>query len=178
MTAAGKAYGDALYQLAAEENLQQPIAEQLGAVQQIFAENPAYAKLLDMPSVAKAERTKAIDEAFNGQVEPYLLNFLKILCEKGAVHILPECAAQYTARYNEERGIVVATAMTAVPLTNAQHAALQQKLATITGKTIELHNRVSADCLGGVRLEMEGVQLDGTVQNRLNELRRRLSSTV
>lgn len=178
MTAAGKTYGDALYVLAAEENLQQAISGQLGEVLQIFAENPSYTKLLDLPNITKQARTKALDEAFGGQLQPYLLNFLKILCEKGAVHILPECAAQYTARYNADRGIVVATAITAVPLTDAQHAALQQKLASITNKTITLHNRVSADCLGGVRLEMTGVQLDGTVQNRLEELRRRLSTTV
>lgn len=178
MTALGKMYGNALYDLAAEESLQHTIKGQLDAVVPLFEANPGYTKLLSLPSVPKAQRCSALDEAFRGQIEPYLLNFLKILCEKGAIRSLAQCSAQFTARYNDENGILVATAITAVPMSEEQTVALQQKLAAITGKTIALGHKVDSGCLGGIRLEVDGVQLDGTVQNRLNELRRRLSATV
>ena len=68
--------------------------------------------------------------------------------------------------------------MSAVPLTGRQAEALRAKLAALTGKTIALSSRVDPACLGGVRLEVGGTQLDGTVQNRLDALRRRLAATV
>lgn len=178
MTAAGKMYGGALYELAAEDGLDEAILGQLAEVLALLRENPAYMKLLALPSVPKTERCAALDEAFGGRVQPYLLNFLKILCEKGEIRALPDCHKEYRARYNEARGILEVAAVTAVPLTEGQASALRQKLAAVTGKTILLANRVDPACLGGVRLDLGGTQLDGTVQNRLDELRRRLAATV
>ena len=178
MTAAGAEYGGALYELAAEEGLEEVVLQQLCEVRRLLAENPAYEKLLAMPSVPKAERCAALDEAFGGQVEVYLLNFLKLLCEKGAIRTLPDCLAEYRARYNEAHGILEATAVTAVPMSAGQADALKKKLESITGKTIAMTARVEPGCLGGVRLEVEGTQLDGTVKNRLDEMRRLLAATL
>ena len=178
MTAAGAEYGGALYELAVEEGLEQTILEQLDQVCRLLAENPAYVKLLAMPSVPKAERCAALDEAFGGQAEPYLLNFLKLLCEKGEIRSLPDCRKEYRARYNQAHGILEATAVTAVPMSAGQADALKKKLESITGKTIALTARVEPGCLGGVRLEVECTQLDGTVKNRLDEMRRLLAATL
>ena len=68
--------------------------------------------------------------------------------------------------------------MTAVPMNKTLTAKLQDRLAAVTGKRIELSCRVDPACLGGVRLEMDGLQLDGTVQLRLETLRRQLTETV
>ena len=46
-----------------------------------------------------------------------------------------------------------------------------KKMEQMTGKTVYLTNRVEEDCLGGVRLDLDGRQLDGTVQARLARLR-------
>ena len=49
-------------------------------------------------------------------------------------------------------------------------AALKAKLEATLGKTVELSCRVDPACMGGVRLELPGRQLDGTVKNRLDGL--------
>ena len=139
---------------------------------------PDYIKLLALPSVPRAKRCQAIEEVFGGKIHPYLLNFLKLLCEKGEIRELKACVEQYRICYNQSHGILEATAITAVPMTDQQAKLLTEKLARITGKTISLDRRVDPGCVGGVRLEMDGVQLDGTVQNRLDELRRLLQTTV
>jgi len=69
-------------------------------------------------------------------------------------------------------------AVTAVPLTEAQHGRLAEKLAKLTGKTVELTNRVDPSVLGGVRLDYDGKRVDGTVQSRLDSIRDLLKNTV
>lgn len=178
MSKIGKVYGDALYELAAEEQLEEAILEQMTQVKDLLLQNPDYQKLLDLASVPKAQRCALLDEALRGSVEPYLLNFLKILVEKGAVGSLPDCLKEYRKRYNTAHGIIEAVAVAAVALSEQQEAALQAKLEAMTGKTVRLTTKVDATCLGGIRLEMEGTELDGTVQARLNSLRRALAATV
>ena len=174
MTAAEKEYGGALFSLAAEEGLLDEILEGLEAVQKAFDENPGYLRLVENPAVKKDERLGLLDEALRGGVHPYVLNFVKILCERGMLASLPGCCAEYCDSLYEARGILPVTAWTAAPLSEAQRKALTDKLAKTTGKTILLTCRVDAALLGGVRLTYAGRELDGTVQGRLAKLREAL----
>ena len=178
MTETAKMYGGSLYDLAAEEGLETRILGELDEVQKLLKQNPDYLRLLSTPSIPKKERCALLDEAFRGQVHLYVLNFLKILCEKGTLRELSGCARAYRIRYNQAHGILEATAISAVPLTEQQRAALHAKLESLTGKTIDLKTKVDAKVLGGIRLDIEGTELDGTVQNRLAALRRDIASVT
>ena len=68
--------------------------------------------------------------------------------------------------------------LTAVALTDAQNEKLCAKLGSITGKTIDLINRVDPSCIGGVRLDYDGKRLDDTVSHRLDAVRGLLKNTV
>ena len=92
MTKTARVYGGSLYDLAAEEKLDGQIMEQMIAVRQIFRENPGYLKLLGEPAIPENERLKMIEEAFGGQAERYLVNFLKLLCERKILRSLPDAA--------------------------------------------------------------------------------------
>lgn len=178
MTETAKMYGGSLYDLAAEEGLETRILGELDEVQQLLKQNPDYLRLLSTPSIPKKERCGLLDEALRGQVHLYVLNFLKILCEKGTLRELSGCARAYRIRYNQAHGILEATAVSAVPLTEQQRAALHANLESLTGKTIDLKTKVDAKVLGGIRLDIEGTELDGTVQNRLASLRRDIAAVT
>ena len=174
MTEIARMYGGSLYDLAAEEGLDTRILGELDEVVKLLKENPDYLHLLSIPSIPKKERCGLLDEALRGQVHLYVLNFLKILCEKGTLRELPGCARAYRIRYNAAHGILEATATSAIAMTAEQTAKLRQKLEAVTGKTIALTTKVDPAVLGGIRLDIEGTELDGTVQNRLASLRRNI----
>ena len=178
MTEIAKMYGGSLYDLAAEEGLEPRILGELDEAAAIFKGDPAYLHLLSIPSIPKKERCALLDEAFRGQIHPYLLNFLKILCEKGTLRELPGCARAYRIRYNAAHGILEATAISAVALTREQTARLQEKLEAVTGKQIDLKTKVDPAVLGGIRLDIEGTELDGTVQNRLASLKHNIAAAT
>ena len=178
MTETARMYGGSLYDLAAEEGLETRILGELEQAAQLLKANPDYLRLLSTPSIPKKERCGLLDEALRGQVHLYVLNFLKILCEKGTLRELSGCACAYRLRYNQAHGILEATATSAVPMTAQQTQALHAKLEKLTGKTIDLKTKVDPGVLGGIRLDMEGTELDGTVQNRLAALRRDIASVT
>ena len=178
MTETARMYGGSLYDLAAEEGLEDRILEDLDGAAAIFKDDPEYLHLLSIPSIPKKERCALLDEALRGQVHLYVLNFLKILCEKGTLRELPGCARAYRIRYNAAHGILEATAITAIAMTAAQTEQLRQKLETITGKKIDLATKIDPSVLGGIRLDIEGTELDGTVQNRLATLRRNIAAAT
>lgn len=164
-------YAQALYDLAAEENLTDILREQMVCVGEIFRENPEYLRLLSAPNVPKAERCGLLEESFGGKVHAYVLNFLKILTEKGYIRRFEECCKAFLELYDVHHGILPVQAVTATALTAQQEARLVEKLQKITGKTIRLTCKVDPKCLGGVRLFYDGKQVDGTVEGRLKAVR-------
>lgn len=178
MTQAANTYGQALYDLAKEEGLSKPILEELCVLKEVFAQNPQYTKLLSAPDIPKQERCGILDEAFRGKVNPYVLNFLKILTEKGYVRQFPDCCDAYRGFYNEDNGILVVKAVSAIVLSEEQKKKLKAKLEATTGKIIDLQCSIDPAALGGLRLSYDGKQVDGTVKNRMDAIGKLLKNTV
>ena len=171
-------YAQALYDLAKDEGLGKTILEELSVLKNVFSENPQYSKLLSTPDLPKQERCGILDEAFRGKVNPYVLNFMKILTEKGYIRQFPQCCDAYRGFYNDDNGILVVKAVSAVALSPAQMEKLTAKLEATTGKTIDLQCSIDAAQLGGLRLSYDGMQVDGTVKNRLDSIGKLLKNTV
>jgi F-type H+-transporting ATPase subunit delta len=75
----------------------------------------------------------------------------------------------------ERRQQLVANVVAALPLTEAQRARLATVLQRQYGRPIRLNIDVDPDVVGGVRVEVGGEVVDGTVSARLDEARRRLA---
>jgi len=178
MTRIASVYAQALYDLARDEGLSKDILHELDVLRAAFIENAAFPRLLATPNLSKEERCRIIDDSFRGRIQPYVLNFMKILTEKGYIRHFTDCCSAYRELYNADNGILPVKAVTAVPLTDEQSNRLSSKLADMTGKTIELNNVIDPNCLGGVRLDYDGMRVDDTIMNRLDAVRRLLKNTT
>ena len=176
MSGAAGVYGQGLYTLAKEESLEEAILQELSVLKAAFAEAPEFLKLLSSSNIAKEERLEIIDSSFRGKVQPYVLNFLKLLTEKGYIAHFDQCCKAYRDQYNQDKGILQVRAVSAIALTEAQKETLTQKLAAITGKEIDLVCKEDKSVLGGVRLNYSGMQVDGTVQSRLQAMEKALKN--
>ena len=177
MTETAKMYGGSLYDLAAEEGLETRILGELDEVQKLLKQNPDYLRLLSTPSIPKKERCALLDKAFEG-AHPYLVNFLKLLCGEDLLGELPGCLRAYQDRYNVDHNILEVTAVSAIALTAPSREKLLAKLQKMTGKNIVLTETVDPAVLGGLRLDMDGTRLDGTVQRHLERLRTEIDGAV
>lgn len=126
MTGVGNVYGEALYLLAKEEDRSKTILEQLKVLDESFSQEPDFLRLLSSPNLPKAERCKILDDSFRGKIDPYLLNFMKILTEKGYIRHFSDCRKGYTLHYNQDNGILSVTAVTALPFLS-----MRRKLVTL-----------------------------------------------
>lgn len=178
MSQAGNVYGQALYGLAKDENLSGRILQELTVLERSFQEEPQFLRLLSAPNVTVEERCRILDECFRDKVQIYVLNFLKILTEKGIAKSFSDCVRAYQDQYNQDHNILPVTAVTAVSLSEDQVKRLTDKLSAITGKTAQITNRVDPACLGGVRLDYDGKRVDGSVASRLETVRNMLKNTV
>ena len=172
MTELAREYGNGLYSLAMEEQQETEWLEQLKLLKQCFREQYDFIRLLGNMSLPKDERIAVLDAALKGQIHAYLLNFLKLLCERGILTEFESCEAVYRDNYNHAHQILEATVTTGAPLTKRQRDQLVEKLKSMTGKSISLQEKVDPSVLGGVVLEMDGKRYDNSVAHRLADMKR------
>ena len=178
MTERAVIYGGSLYELAVEEGRAGQILEELTEVFKLFRENPDYLTLLLEPSIKKEKRLELIEEAFGSSCDRYLVNFLKLLCERSLLREFEGCRETFVKRYNRDNNISEAVVTSAVALSAEQLEALREKLEKSTGKKIGLTPKVDASILAGLKVEIDGKQYDGTVSTRLESIHRKLSETI
>ena len=171
MTEFGREYGDGLYALCVEERITDEVLGQLAGLKKLFRENPDFVRLLSNMSLPKSERTQIADNTLKNQVHPYVLNFIKLLVERGAVFEFGDCESAFRDSYQADHRISEAHVTTARPLNDEQRRKLIGKLRRMTGREIQLRETTDPSVLGGVLLEMDGRRYDNTIRHRLGDIR-------
>ena len=171
MTEMSKEYGMALYKLAKENKVEKSYAEALKTVLEVFLANPEYMELLATPSISKEDRVAVIESAFGNAVPEYITSFLKILCERGRIRQLAECVEVFNALLEEDMKISVARVVSSVPLTLEEKKRLKARLEKMSGRKVSLECSVDKSLLGGLVVEMDGKVINGSLRQRLDEMK-------
>ena len=175
MTELSREYGDGLYALCAEEKIEAEVLDELKTLKGIFKEQPDFIRLLSNMSLPKAERLSILDSTLRGEVHPYVLNFLKILLERSALHELDGCEQAFRENFNRDHSVLEARVTTSTALDNTQREQLLEKLRKMTGKTVVLSEQIDPAVMGGAILEMDGKRYDNTVRHRLEAIHRSMT---
>ena len=174
MTRFATEYGGALFELACEEQISDRIMAELKQVVAIFDQDAEYLRLLNARSLEPAVRKQLLEEAF-ADAHPYLLNFMKLLIDRGAMDYFPERAAAYRARYNDMMGICRGAGRQRGPAhAGADRRASRAPCRDFRQKCRAAFARRAGACIGGVCVDLLGRRYDNTVRTRLQQLRRNL----
>ena len=74
------------------------------------------------------------------------------------------------------KGIVEAHVVTAIAMSDADKKKLSDKLKSQLGKEVLLNERVDTSVVGGLKLHVDGYEIDNTIAGKLRALRNALLS--
>ena len=170
-----KTYGEALFELAMEENKAQEWLEEIRAVQAVLAENPDFDKLMKHPAIPKQEKVQVMENVFKGRVSDELTGFLEIVITKERYTELQAIFTYFIDKVKEVQKIGVAYVTTAVELTDAQKASVRSKLLdTTVYETMEMYYSVDPSLIGGMVIRVNDRVVDSSIRTKLNDLTKRL----
>ena len=164
-------YAKALFMLAAETGKGREYKEALDAVSDVFNDNPLYPEFLTNFAIPLDERRNALETAFSDAIPRDVLSFLKLLCEKKHIEEFSECAAQYSAMYNEMDRILNARVTSAVELNDDEKVSLKEKLEKMSGHKVVIEYTVDKSIIGGIIVEMDGKIMDSSLKKHLRDVK-------
>ena len=160
-----KTYGDALFALAVEEHMVDPLYEEAQAVAQILREN----------TELKEEKVRLIEDIFKGRIGDELVGLLRMLVQKGHYKETDQVFTYFIDRVKEYKKIGTAYVTSAMELTPQQKQAVEQKLLDTTKYVqFEIHYTTDPALIGGMVIRIRDRVVDGSVRTRLEHLTRDL----
>lgn len=164
-------YGAALYALASETNQVELINEELQQLKAVCDATPQLLAALDAPELKPAVKQSLID-VLKKDASKTVANLVQMLFDYGRIAALPAVADDFDQQAQAAAGIVNGTIVSAVPLTQQQEAQLSTAIATkLSAKEAHLTSVVDPSVIGGVRVEAANRIIDGTVKNRIAQIR-------
>jgi F-type H+-transporting ATPase subunit delta len=164
-------YASALFDLAAEQGTVTAVESDLAKLSDALAESSDLRAATTNPELSR----KAQGAAMAGVVKLLGLseltgNFLGVLAANRRLAELPAIIRAFRAIAAVQRGEVSAEVTSAHALTDAQLAALKDKLTAREGRTVKLETSVDPDLLGGLVVTIGSKRIDGSIRTRLNSL--------
>ena len=170
MTAVSKEYASALFELSLELEKADTVRQAVDIVTAAFKDDPEYIDFLACYAIPVKERTAAVGDAFAG-LDKTVLSFIQLLIEQGHIGDFSEIADSFCELMLAYNSMSTATVYSAHPLTDAQKSALLQKLTASFKKQVDINYVIDKTLTGGLLIDMDGTVIDGSIRNRLCQVR-------
>jgi F-type H+-transporting ATPase subunit delta len=167
-------YADALIVLAEAAGDLDGLERDLSTVLAAIEESEDLRRFLADSRIMREGKSLALDRMLKGQIGPVLLNFLRMLQEQQRLHDLPELAGICYQRVSESRRMAAGELVAARPVSPSQVALIEQEVSRILNKDVHLRTQVDPDLLGGVRVRVGDLVLDGTLEHYFRSVQERL----
>jgi F-type H+-transporting ATPase subunit delta len=164
-------YAAALFELADERRMLDPVAADLRALQAMIGESADLVRLLRSPILSRAAQEKAIAAlAERAGLSPLVRDFLRVAARNRRLFAVPAMIEAYLAKLAERRGEVTAEVTAAQPLSPTQLERLGEELRRALGRRVAVAVRVDRGLLGGLIVKVGSRMVDGSLRSKLARL--------
>ena len=169
-------YGDALFDIAVEQNQVDALYEEAGAVLTAFSENDELKSFLSHPKIIKEDKIHTIEKIFSQFVSKELTGLLVTVVTKDRSSEIESILTYFMDRVREYQKIGTAYVTTPMPLTEGQKAKVKAKLLETTAyKDFEMVYAVDESLIGGMIIRIGDHIVDSSIKTKLSRLTRELN---
>jgi len=167
---------NALLEVASKKGQFEQIEKDLDLICDVIIKQDKLKKILFHPSIPRSSKKDLIKNVFGKSVSDLMMNFLSLLVDRRKEEILEFIPDVYRTVADKQKGVIKVMVQTVVPLTGDRLDNFKKRLKKITGKTVELEVVQNPNILGGMVIQIGNKMIDGSVANRLKNLKTRLLS--
>ena len=166
------AYAESLFRLASAEDMADRVEAELHELERLYQSNPEMKEFINNPRVRAEGKKDALVELLGDKLSRVTLNHMHLLIDQERGRMLSKVAEEYYRLAGEARAKVTAEVVTAVPISDDSRRKLGDELARLTKKDVYLRARVDESIVGGAIVRVGDKVLDGSVRNKLNQLKK------
>jgi F-type H+-transporting ATPase subunit delta len=168
-------YARALLELAQAESVTARVEEEMLRLRELLKSNPALLEFLKDPNIKHEGKRQALAELFQGRVHSLVLNALITISDADRTNRLLAIIEEFIALAAATRQKVSGEIITAIKLDDATLAKVTIELARVTGKNVQLFQKVDPAILGGAIIKVGEQIIDGSLRRKLDQIKETLA---
>jgi F-type H+-transporting ATPase subunit delta len=168
------AYANALFEVARAEGSVGEVEDELFRFARTLEGNDELRSKLTDAAIPVERRTGVVEQLLGGKASPVTTSLVSFVVGAGRARDLPAIIDRLVQRAAAEKDRTVAEVRTAIPLTDDQRTRLEAALSRATGTQVEVKDVVDPTVLGGVVAQIGDTVIDGSIRNRLEQLRSKI----
>ena len=172
----GKRYGQAVFELAQEQDRTVLWGQDLALVSEAF-DDADFIALLKHAGVSAEDKRSAVETVLGG-TSPMVQNMINLLVARGLVDAVPDACREYAELLDRQEGRQRVEVTTAVPLSPQEVERITSFISGLIGREVVVTARVDEEILGGLVIQIGDRLLDGSARARLDGLRERLATGI
>lgn len=177
MKSASLQYATALADIVLQQGAAEPARKQLGEFLAAFNESADLRNALISPSIVRQAKHGVIEQLVARMGGSRIIrNFLFVMADNQRMHLLPEVVQTFEEVLRQRQGVAEAHVTSASQLDDRQKTGLITTLERLSGKKIQPIYSQDPALLGGAVVRIGDTIYDGSVRNRLNQLRVELAA--
>ncbi|MBN1339232.1 MAG: ATP synthase F1 subunit delta [Bacteroidales bacterium] len=165
-------YAKALFELALENNLLDPVKDDMESMLAVCRENKGFTALLRSPVIKTDKKLSILTGIFKNHFSDLSFRFIVLITKKGREYYLQGIAEQYIAMYREHNNIVSATLTSAADVDDKIRDKVTSTLRKYTKAKIELTEEVDPALIGGFILTFGDRQYDASLIRQIKRLKK------
>ncbi len=164
-------YAKSLLDLSIEKGLVEEVHSDMKAFHTVCDENHDFSLMLKNPIIQHSKKLKILDGVFGKVFHPMSMSIFTLITKKQRESYLASISKQFLFQYNVYKGIESATVTTTSPLSDSMRNEFSKAIAKITGKQVELTEKIDKNIIGGFILRIGDTQVDDSISGKLTELK-------
>ena len=173
MDAVAVRYAESLFDLAKEMNQVEAYSKDIDLIRTVFESDPSFVPFFSHVLIDEA-KCALLDKSFKGQVNDYVVNFLKLLVRKRRMRYVMEIIEAFKALTNEHFGILEGILYTNYDISVQEVKEVEDALSKKENKTIRLRVVNDPSLIGGIKVEINNRVFDGSIKNKVALLKKEL----
>jgi ATP synthase F1 delta subunit len=170
---AARRYAEAAFEVGLRDDELDRWRDDLATAADILG-RPEVAPIVHSPAVPLQQRKNLVAGLLESRIQPGALRLVDVLMARGRVSVLARVSEEFVRLLNTHRGVVMATVSSAVPLSDAETAAIRDRAEAMAGSAVDLRSEVDASLIGGITIQIRDQLLDASIRGRLERLRDQL----
>jgi F-type H+-transporting ATPase subunit delta len=175
LSTVARPYAEAVYKLCTDEAAGQRWSDVL-AFLEVVTRDPAMAGVIGNPRVHRDQLLALIKDIAGDRLDAEAHRLVAALADNGRLSLLTQIRTQFEALRREHLGVLDARIESAFSLTDDQIATLVRDLEARFKQGIRPQVAVDASLIGGVKVSVGDVVIDGSVRGRLDRMEAALKS--
>ena len=168
-------YARAIYEHASEKGGETALYEEMKNLFNHFSAYPLLRKIMSDPVVSSEEKIQVLTTAAGVEASKLLKQVIRMIVKNGRANYMETIAWTYNEMYRKAKDIVTAHLTSVETADHQTEAALIELISGIMkDKTVEFHQEINSDIIGGFILNIDNNRLDASVLNQLKMINHQL----